>query len=240
MLVGAIVMRGAGCVYNDIVDRDLDARVARTASRPLASGAVSVRAAWVWVGLLCAVGLVVLIQLRAVAQIVALASLALVALYPFMKRITWWPQLWLGLVFGWGALVGGVAVTGHVGAATAFLYAGTIAWIVGYDTLYALQDIEDDALAGVKSSARAMGRHVRGGVAACYALALAGWAAALWSVRPEALALAALVPAALHLGWQVVALRQDDGGADALAKFRSNRTAGLLVFAAMLVVGSAG
>jgi 4-hydroxybenzoate polyprenyltransferase len=143
-------------------------------------------------------------------------------------------------VFGWGALVGGVAVDGGIGAATAYLYAGTIAWIVGYDTLYALQDVEDDALAGVKSSARAMGRHVRGGVAVCYVLALGGWAAAIWSARPEALALITLVPAALHLGWQVAALRQDDGGADALAKFRSNRTTGLLVFAAMLVVGSAG
>ncbi|MEY4269938.1 MAG: hypothetical protein RLZZ58_1154, partial [Pseudomonadota bacterium] len=140
-LIGAIAMRGAGCVYNDIIDRDLDARVARTASRPLASGAVGLRAAWIWLGLLCLIGLVVLFQLRAVAQIVALASLALVALYPFMKRITWWPQLWLGLVFGWGALVGGVAVDGGIGAATAYLYAGTIAWIVGYDTLYALQDV---------------------------------------------------------------------------------------------------
>jgi 4-hydroxybenzoate polyprenyltransferase len=239
-LFGAVAMRGAGCVYNDIVDRDLDARVARTALRPLASGAVSLRAAWVWLILLCVCGLVTLLQLSAVAQMVALASLALVALYPFMKRITWWPQIWLGLVFGWGALVGAAAVTGSIGAPTAWLYAGTIAWIVGYDTLYALQDVEDDALAGIKSSARAMGRHVRGGVALCYALAIGGWAMALWVRRPEMLALAALIPAALHLVWQVATLRQDDGGGDALAKFRSNRTAGLLVFGAMLAVGSAG
>ncbi len=165
MLLGAIVMRGAGCVYNDIVDRDLDARVARTASRPVASGAVSVRNALLWVLLLSLVGLVVLLQLPLPAQIVALASLALVAAYPFMKRITWWPQAWLGLVFSWGALVGWIAVGGGDGLALPLLYAGTIAWVIGYDTIYALQDIEDDALVGVKSSARAMGTRVRGGVA---------------------------------------------------------------------------
>ncbi|WP_257547388.1 4-hydroxybenzoate octaprenyltransferase [Sphingopyxis sp. DBS4] len=238
MLLGAIVMRGAGCVYNDIVDRDLDAKVARTAARPVASGAVSVRGALLWTALLSLVGLVVLLQLPLPAQIVAVASLALVAAYPFMKRITWWPQAWLGLVFSWGALVGWIAVGGGQGLALPLLYAGCIAWVIGYDTIYALQDIEDDALVGVKSSARALGRHVKGGVGLCYGFALAGWAGALWSVRPDPLVLVALVPAALHLTGQVVTL-DPENGADALAKFRSNRFAGLLVFAAMLVVGSA-
>ena len=238
MLLGAIVMRGAGCVYNDIVDRDLDAKVARTASRPVASGAVSVRGALLWTLLLSLVGLIVLLQLPLPAEIVAVASLALVAAYPFMKRITWWPQAWLGLVFSWGALVGWIAVGGGQGLALPLLYAGCIAWVIGYDTIYALQDIEDDALVGVKSSARALGRHVKGGVGLCYGFALAGWAGALWSVRPDPLVLVALVPAALHLTGQVVTL-DPANGADALAKFRSNRFAGLLVFAAMLVVGSA-
>lgn len=237
-LVGAIAMRGAGCVYNDIVDRNLDAKVARTASRPVASGAVSVRNAALWTVFLSLIGLVVLLRLPLPAQIVALGSLVLVAGYPFMKRITWWPQAWLGLVFSWGALVGWVAVGGAQGMALPFLYAGCIAWVIGYDTIYALQDIEDDMLIGVKSSARAMGRHVKGGVALCYAVALAGWAGALWSVRPDPLVFVALIPAALHLTGQVVTL-DPANGEDALAKFRSNRFAGMLVFAAMLVVGSA-
>lgn len=242
LLLGAIAMRGAGCVYNDLIDADLDRKVARTALRPVASGRINARIAWIWLAVLCGAGLVVLLQLSRPAQIIALASLAPVAAYPFMKRITWWPQAWLGLVFSWGALVGWIAVGGGAndqgGLALPFLYAGTIAWVIGYDTIYALQDIEDDALVGVKSSARAMGRHVKAGVALCYVVALGGWAGALWNVRPDALVLVALIPAALHLTGQVVTL-DPDNGADALAKFRSNRFAGLLVFAAMLVVGSA-
>ncbi|MBN8842889.1 MAG: 4-hydroxybenzoate octaprenyltransferase [Sphingomonadales bacterium] len=238
LLVGAIAMRGAGCVYNDIVDRDLDVQVARTASRPVASGAVSVRNALLWTVLLSLIGLLVLIQLPWRAQIVALASLFLVAAYPFMKRITWWPQAWLGLVFSWGALVAWVAVGGIDGWALPLLYAGCIAWVIGYDTIYALQDIEDDALVGVKSSARAMGAHVKSGVGFCYATALGCWGGALWLVRPDPLVFVALLPALLHLTGQVVTL-DPANGADALAKFRSNRFAGLLIFAAMLVVGSA-
>lgn len=236
MLLGAMAMRGAGCVYNDIVDRDLDARVARTASRPIASGAVTRKAAALWMLALCLVGLLVLLQLPRAAQWVALASLAPVALYPFMKRITWWPQVWLGLVFSWGALVGWFAITGGGGMALLWLYLGTIAWVVGYDTIYALQDVEDDALVGIRSSARALGAKVRGGVTLCYAAALGGWALALWQVRPDPLVLVALVPAAIHLTGQIVTLDPADGH-DALAKFRSNRFAGLLVLAAMLVVG---
>lgn len=236
-LIGAIAMRGAGCVYNDIVDRDLDRRVARTASRPLASGAVSLRTAWLWLFALCLIGLVVLFQLRREAQAVALISLVLVAAYPFMKRITWWPQAWLGLVFSWGAPVAWVAVTGGVSPALGWLYAGCIAWVIGYDTIYAIQDIEDDAIVGVRSSARALGGRVRGGVGLCYGVALAAWGLALWTLRPDPLALVALVPAAVHLGWQVATLDRHDG-ANALARFRSNRFAGFLVAAAMVVVGT--
>ncbi|KKW93574.1 4-hydroxybenzoate octaprenyltransferase [Sphingobium chungbukense] len=237
LLLGSIAMRGAGCVFNDIVDRDLDRQVARTASRPLASGAVSLRTAWIWLVSLCLVGLAVLLQLRLHAQLVALASLALVAAYPFMKRITGWPQLWLGLVFSWAALVGWSETAGSLTVPGLLLYGGSIFWVVGYDTIYALQDREDDALIGIGSSALSMGSHVRGGVALCYALALALWSAAIWQVRPQGLALLALLPMALHLIWQVVTMKED--GADPLAKFRSNRFAGLLMFLGCLVVGSA-
>jgi 4-hydroxybenzoate polyprenyltransferase len=234
--LGAFAMRSAGCVYNDIVDRDLDARVERTKARPLASGRVSVRAAWVLLMALSLVGLLVLLQLERTAQVIALASLALVAAYPFMKRITWWPQAWLGLVFSWGALVGWPAVTGAFASPPLLLWLGSVAWVVGYDTLYAIQDKEDDALVGVRSSARRLGERVRLGIGVSYALALAGWAAALWAVRPEWIALLALLPAALQLASQVRQADPDDGER-ALQLFRSNRFAGLLVFGAMLVVG---
>ena len=237
MLMGAIAMRGAGCVYNDIVDRDLDAKVARTASRPLASGAVSLKAAWGWLFALCCVGLIVLLQLRWEAQLAALCSLVLVAVYPFMKRITWWPQAWLGLVFSWGVLVGWVAITGSVDAAMLWLYAGTICWVVGYDTIYAMQDREDDALVGIRSSALRLGGNVRSGVALFYALALLGWGIAIWSVRPQGQALIALAPVALHLLFQVVSLKRD--GSNALGHFRSNKVAGLLMALGCLVVGAA-
>ena len=237
LLLGSIAMRGAGCVFNDIVDRDLDRKVARTAARPLASGAVSLKTAWVWLIFLCLVGLVVLLQLRPYAQLVSLGSLALVAAYPFMKRITGWPQIWLGLVFSWAALVGWSEVAGALTLPGLFLYAGTIFWVVGYDTIYALQDREDDALIGIGSSALSMGRHVRAGVTICYLAALSLWAGALWQVRPQWLALAALLPMAAHLLWQVGTLKED--GSDPLAKFRSNRFAGLLMFLGCLVVGSA-
>jgi 4-hydroxybenzoate polyprenyltransferase len=238
MLLGAIAMRGAGCVYNDIVDRDLDAKVARTASRPLASGVVSLKAAWGWLVLLSAVGLLVLVRLRIEAQLVALCSLALVAAYPFMKRITWWPQLWLGLVFSWGALVSWVAVTGTADAAMLWLYGGTIFWVIGYDTIYAMQDREDDAMIGIRSSALRLGGNVHAGVALFYALALLGWGLAIWSVRPQGQALIALAPAAFHLAFQVTTLKAD--GSNALRLFRANKLTGMLVMAACLVVGTAG
>jgi len=235
--LGAFAMRSAGCVYNDIVDRDLDAKVERTRLRPLASGRVSLTGAWALLVAMSLIGLLVLLQLRPLAQIIALASLALVAAYPFMKRITWWPQAWLGLVFAWAAPVGWAAVRGEFGLVPALLYAGAIFWVVGYDTIYALQDREDDALVGVKSSARRLGRHARAGVALCYLAALALWAAAFWTLRPQWLALLPLLPMALHLLAQVARLDPADG-ASALATFRSNRFAGLLMFLACLVVGT--
>jgi 4-hydroxybenzoate polyprenyltransferase len=155
-----------------------------------------------------------------------------------MKRITWWPQLWLGLVFSWGALVGWVAITGNVGAAMAWLYAGTIAWVIGYDTIYAMQDREDDALVGIKSSALRLGGQIRTGVAIFYVLALAGWGMAIWTIRPEQQALIALVPVSIHFAMQVALLKTD--GSNALRHFRANRTAGLLASLAFLVVGAAG
>ena len=237
LLLGSIAMRGAGCVYNDIVDRDLDAQVARTRARPIPSGLVSIKLAWVWLVILCLIGLLVLLQLRVLAAIVAMGSLAPVAAYPFMKRITWWPQAWLGLVFSWAALVGWSEVAGALSAPMWLLYAGSIAWVIGYDTIYALQDREDDALIGVRSSALRLGAHVRGGTAAFYALALALWAGAIWLVNRDPLALAALIPVALHFAWQVLTLRPDDG-ANALRRFRSNRFAGLLMFLACLVVAT--
>lgn len=239
LLLGAIVMRSAGCVFNDIVDADLDRQVARTAARPVASGAVSKRAAWVWLGVLCLIGLVVLLQLRWEAQLIALASVAPVAAYPFMKRITWWPQAWLGLVFSWGALVGWTELRTDRIEVLAALYLGSIFWVIGYDTIYALQDREDDALVGIRSSARALGKNVRGGVAAFYALAIGCWLLAIWLLRLDALALLALVPMGLHLGWQVVTLKPDDGD-NALYRFRSNRFAGLLMLLACWVAGNAG
>jgi 4-hydroxybenzoate polyprenyltransferase len=236
LALGAFAMRSAGCVYNDIVDRDLDGRVERTRLRPLASRRVSINAAWALVMVLCLVGLAVLLQLEWTAQLVALGSIALVAAYPFMKRLIWWPQAWLGLVFSWGALVGWPAVTGELGVPAMWLYAGSVAWVIGYDTLYAIQDIEDDALVGVKSSARRLGDQAPLGVAIFYALAVILWGAAIWSVRPDWLALFALLPAAVHLANQ--ALRADPkDGEGALKLFRSNRICGLLVFLGLLAVG---
>ncbi len=242
LLLGAVAMRGAGCVYNDIVDADLDRQVARTAARPVASGAVSKRAAWVWLLALCLIGLAVLLQLHWPAQAVALASILPVAAYPFMKRITWWPQAWLGLVFSWGALVGWVELRGANSDlrldVLAALYAGTICWVIGYDTIYALQDREDDALVGIRSSALRLGGRVRGGVALFYAAGLALWALSFWLLRPDWLALLALLPMACHLVWQVATLAGSDAD-NALARFRANRFSGLLMALACWVAGNA-
>ena len=236
LALGAFAMRSAGCVYNDIIDRDLDRRVERTRLRPLASGRVSIRSAGVLIGILCLIGLIVLVQLKWAAAVIAFCSVAPVALYPFMKRITWWPQAWLGLVFSWGALVGWPAVTGSLDWSPLLLWFGSIAWVIGYDTLYAIQDIEDDALVGVKSSARRLGDKTSLGVGVFYVIAVLLWGAAVWSVRPEWIALLAVIPAALHLTNQVARTDPKDGEL-ALGLFRSNRTCGMLVFVGMLVVG---
>jgi 4-hydroxybenzoate polyprenyltransferase len=236
--LGAFAMRSAGCIYNDIVDRDLDVRVERTRLRPLASRRVSLESAWLLIAGLCLLGVLVLLQLNVTSAIVALVSIAPVAAYPFMKRITWWPQAWLGIVFSWGALVGWPAVTGTLSWTPILLWLGSVAWVVGYDTLYAIQDIEDDALVGVKSSARRLGDKAPLGVGFFYLVALLLWGGAIWTVRPDWMALLALLPAALHLANQ--ALRADPKDGDlALQLFRSNRGCGLLVFLGMLAVGLA-
>ncbi|MBE5073473.1 4-hydroxybenzoate octaprenyltransferase [Erythrobacteraceae bacterium E2-1 Yellow Sea] len=238
LLLGSIAMRGAGCVYNDIVDAKLDRQVARTASRPVASGRVDKRLAWGWLLALCLVGLIVLLQLRWQAQLVALASLALVAAYPFMKRITWWPQAWLGLVFTWGLPVGWAALRWDNWHVLAAAYAGAVCWVIGYDTIYALQDREDDALVGIRSSALRMGARAREGVAAFYAGALVFWALAFWLYRADWLAILALLPVAIHLSWQVATLKPVDP-TNPLDRFRSNRWTGALMAAACFVVGNA-
>ncbi|HKX80561.1 MAG TPA: 4-hydroxybenzoate octaprenyltransferase [Novosphingobium sp.] len=239
LLVGSIAMRGAGCVYNDMVDADLDRRVARTAARPVASGRVSRKGALVWLLALCLVGLVVLLHLGWQARLVALGSLLPVAAYPFMKRITWWPQAWLGLVFSWAVLVGWTEVRPELSHVLAVFYAGCVSWVIGYDTIYALQDREDDALVGIRSSALRLGGKVRGGVALFYVAALGLWALAFWLLRPDWVALLTLLPIAAHLGWQVLTLAPDDAE-NPLARFRANRSAGLLMALACWVVGNAG
>lgn len=253
-VVGAVVMRSAGCAWNDLVDRDLDRKVARTAQRPVASGRISRKGALAFAVGCCLIGFVVLVQLDLFAVLLGVASLALIAAYPFMKRITWWPQAWLGLTFNWGALVGfAAAANAHplaevfqltagehgynivwrppLSAACLLLYASGIAWTLGYDTIYAVQDLEDDALAGVKSSARRMGAGASRGVAIFYAVSAALALAALVSARSGPLAYAAWLAYAAHLAWQARRLRLDDPQG-ALRLFRSNRDAGLILFAA--------
>ncbi len=235
--IGSIVMRGAGCTYNDIVDRNIDARVARTRGRPIPSGAVSVKSAWIFLLVQCAMGLLVLLQLNSLSILVGAASLALVAAYPFMKRITWWPQAWLGLTFNWGALVGYAAITNRFGFADFLLYAGCFFWTLGYDTIYALQDKDDDALIGVKSTARLFGAHSRSWIAAFFALTIALMAAAIIAPGSHGVWLAALLlPAAAHLLWQTGTL-DIASSANCLKIFRANRDAGLLVAAAFVAAG---
>ena len=237
--VGALVMRGAGCTVNDIADRDFDGRVARTATRPLPSGDVSLIQALVFLAVQLALGLAILLQLGTVAIWLGIASLPLIGFYPFMKRITWWPQAWLGLTFNWGALLGWAAVTGSIDTPPLVLYIAGIAWTLGYDTIYAHQDKEDDALIGVKSSARRLGGATRPWLYAFYAVAvvLIGAAGALAGLAwPFYLGLAA---AAAHLAWQ--AARVDiDAPADCLATFKSNKWLGLIVFAAIVAGRVAG
>lgn len=232
-LVGAVAMRGAGCTYNDIVDRDLDARVERTRQRPLPSGQVGLKGAVVFLTLQCVAGLAVLLQFNDFAIATGFASLGVVALYPFVKRFFWLPQIVLGFAFAWGALMGWAAAFGSLSWPALALYLGSIAWVVGYDTIYALQDIEDDEIAGIKSSARFFGEHVKLGIALCYALALGFIGLALWLTREAGpISFAGLAVFALHLAWQVWRIDRNDGEG-ALRLFRSNRDAGLLLFVAL-------
>jgi 4-hydroxybenzoate polyprenyltransferase len=232
--IGAVVMRGAGCTYNDIVDRDIDAQVARTRARPIPSGAVTVKQAWMFAAAQCAVGLLILLCLNGYAIIVGTLSLLLIAAYPFMKRITWWPQAWLGLTFNWGALLGFAAQTGRTTVADLVLYAGCFFWTLGYDTIYALQDVEDDALVGVKSTARLFGRHVRTWVFLFYVVAWALIAAGAGYALRSSFAPFLLIPAGFHLVWQV---RRLDAASpqSALRLFRANRDAGALIALALAV-----
>jgi len=256
--LGAVLMRAAGCAFNDIIDRDYDAQVSRTAGRPLAAGEITVRGAWAFAALCGAGGLAVLLSLNLLCFYLGVASLGLVAAYPYMKRITWWPQAWLGLTFNWGALMGYAAALGgppmalvlallagahargtHLSAVTeplpwppVLLYLSGVFWTLGYDTIYAIQDMEDDALIGVKSSALRLGastpRVVTGFYAASLTLALAaGWLAGLGPLFTVGAALLGL-----HLARQAQRLRLDDP-ALALKLFRSNTTAGLILFAAL-------
>jgi 4-hydroxybenzoate polyprenyltransferase len=236
-LIGAIAMRGAGCAYNDILDRDIDARVERTRLRPLPSGAVSLKAAWVWLIAQCLIGLAVLLTLPRLAQIVALIAIPLVALYPLMKRISWWPQAWLGVVFSWGALVGGAAVSpsGAVPIEAIVLYAGCICWTIGYDTIYALQDREDDALVGVRSTARLFAGQWRTWTSVFYAGALALWAVAAAVSGSGVIVAVTLGFIGVALIWPLLQSVDDARPETALLAFKRNGLIGaavLLSFAA--------
>ena len=234
-LIGAVTMRAAGCVVNDLWDRRLDRQVERTAARPLAAGTVSVMQALVFLALLCLLGLAVLLQLPVTAVIAGISALPLVVFYPLAKRVTWWPQAVLGLIFSWGVPLGWTAASAAIPPAELlFVYAGSVAWVFGYDTIYAVQDMVDDHKVGVKSSALGLGRHLRAGVAATYLLAVALVAAGLWVLAGSGFWVAGLAAMTVHLGWQVRNLNADDP-AMALRLFKSNRDAGLLLMAGLVL-----
>ena len=234
-LAGAVAMRAAGCVVNDLWDRRLDSQVERTAGRPLAAGTIGSFEALLFLGLLCAIGLTVLVQLPFFAILTGIAALPLVILYPLAKRVTWWPQAVLGLTFSWGVPLGWAAASGSPPpVALALVYAGSVAWVFGYDTIYAIQDMADDREVGVKSSALGLGRHLRAGVATAYALAVAGLGLGFWLLLGTGIWVAALVAMALHLAWQSYRLDAGDP-AMALRLFKSNRDAGLILTAGLVI-----
>lgn len=238
-LVGAIVMRGAGCAYNDILDRDLDAGVERTRGRPLPSGRMGVPAAAAMTVGLALVGLAVLLTFNGFTIALGMASLLIVAVYPLMKRLTSWPQAVLGLAFSWGALVGWSATFGGLALPAVLLYFSAFAWTIGYDTIYAMQDSRDDAVVGIRSTARLFGANAQAGVAIFYAAAAALALAAILIVGGGAIALAGLAAYAAHLAWQVARTKGADP-ATALKLFRSNRDAGLILFAGIALQGWVG
>lgn len=234
--VGAALMRAAGCAYNDIVDRDIDAKVARTALRPIPAGQISVRQAWGFATVCALISFLILLTMGPVAIGLGVGSLLLVAAYPFMKRITWWPQAWLGLTFNWGALLGFAAATGGLEAPAILLYASGVFWTLGYDTIYAIQDLEDDALAGVKSSARKLGDKAPRAVTIFYGLSVLLAAAAATEARLDILFVPLIALYATHLLLQARRVKMDQPRV-ALALFRSNAWAGLILFAALAAGG---
>jgi 4-hydroxybenzoate polyprenyltransferase len=236
--VGAFAMRGAGCTWNDIVDRDLDARVERTRSRPIPSGQVTVASAAAFLALQALVGLAVLLQFNRFTIYVGFASLAVVAVYPFMKRITYWPQIVLGLAFSWGALMGWPATFARLDLPAFLLYAGAISWVIGYDTIYAHQDREDDALIGVKSTALLFRERTKPVLVLFYALAVALIALAGWSAGAGLVFALGLLAFAAHLAWQIARLDVDDP-LNCLLVFKSNRDAGLILFAGLVLDAAA-
>ncbi len=231
--IGAIAMRGAGCTFNDIIDRKYDAQVARTRSRPIPSGQVSLKAAIIFLGVQCLVGLLVLVQFNYFAVVLAISSLGLVAIYPFMKRITYWPQLVLGLTFNWGAMMGWAAIMAGLELAPLLLYGAAICWTIGYDTIYAHQDKDDDALLGLKSTALKFGDKTQLWLSLFYGftiilLGLAGLTAGAGYVF-----FTGLLVASIHLGWQIQTLKIDDS-TTCLRLFRSNRNFGFIILIALL------
>ena len=231
--IGAFVMRGAGCTYNDIVDQGYDAKVERTALRPIPAGEVSTRQAWAFLVAQCLIGLLVLAQFNRFTIMLGVGSLALVAAYPFMKRITWWPQAWLGLTFNWGALVGYAAITGGLSTPAVILYAAGFFWTLGYDTIYAHQDTEDDALIGVKSTALKFGEGTRPWLIFFYAMTMAGFIAAGLLASFSPLYFILLAPPAIHLFGQIQDLDIRDSH-NCLTIFKRNRKAGVSLVTALI------
>jgi 4-hydroxybenzoate polyprenyltransferase len=232
--IGAFVMRGAGCTWNDITDRNLDAKVERTRSRPIPAGQVSVPGALMFLVAQALIGLAVLLQFNRFAIATGIASLVVVAIYPFMKRITWWPQIVLGLAFSWGALMGFAVTFASIDATALLLYAGSIAWVIGYDTIYAHQDTEDDALIGIKSTARLFGARTHRALMIFYGLAVVLIGFAFARAGAGLAGWIGLAVFAAHLAWQIRRLRIGDP-ALCLRVFKSNRDAGLLLFAGLLI-----
>lgn len=230
---GAFVMRGAGCTYNDLVDQDIDDKVARTRSRPLPSGRVTRKNAAIFLALQLLVGLIILLQFNITTIIVGLVSVVTIVIYPFMKRITWWPQLFLGLAFSWGALVGWTSVAGQLYLPAIILYLGSICWVIAYDTIYAYQDIEDDALVGVKSTARLFAENTKTALIILYSAALVLFAIAFYLTNVSWPAWIGLALGAVHLAWQINSFSYSDP-ANSLRLFKSNSGFGWLLFLGLL------
>ncbi|MER8487986.1 4-hydroxybenzoate octaprenyltransferase [Mesorhizobium australicum] len=232
-LIGAIAMRGAGCTYNDIVDQNIDSQVERTRSRPLPSGQTTRRRAWLFLVLQALVGLAVLLQFNSFAILLGVCSLGIVAVYPFMKRISNWPQLFLGLAFSWGALMGWAVEFGDLDGPAIMLYIGSILWVIGYDTIYAHQDKEDDAIVGVRSTARLFGDNTKTWLAGLYGGTLICFAIAFASAQAPVVALAGLIAAGAHMARQIAVLDIDDPD-QCLRLFRSNNQVGWLIFLGLI------